>query len=146
MGLARKQARALSRKMSGFSTPQAMAAIHEIQTAAAVDREALRAEVTENCKRELEQEIKPRIMGDMMILFLAYLRIRKGYGKDRLRKFMLDFNEFGDDAERNGLTSEIVQDMLKDECHGLDVIELFRECERASEKTKLKFNARRKVL
>jgi hypothetical protein len=70
-----------------------------------------------------------------MLLFLAYLRIRKGYGKKRLHDFMLDFNEFGDDAEENGLTSEIVKNMLAEEC-STDVVELFRECEIETEKRK----------
>jgi hypothetical protein len=86
--------------------------------------------------KRIADDIRPQILGDCMLLFLAYLRIRKGYGKKRLHDFMLDFNEFGDDAEENGLTSEIVKDMLFDECHGFDVVEVFRECEMDTEKRK----------
>lgn len=143
MSLARKQARALSRKMSGFSTPQAMAAIEEIKMAAAADREALRAEITANCYRELEKEIKPRIMGDMMLLVMAFLRVKKGHTGQWLHQFLLDFNEFADDMEREGTNADDVKDLLMDEC-GLDVLELFRECEKASEKAKLKYRAVRK--
>lgn len=145
MSLARKQARAISRKMQALDTALPVAAIQKMQTRAVADREAMRLEIMEHCKREVEKEIKPRIMGDMMILFLAYLRIKKGYGKKRLHEFLLDFNEFGDDAEREGLTSDIVQDMLQEEC-GLDVVAMFRECERASEKMKMKLRHRRTAL
>jgi hypothetical protein len=135
MGLARKQARALSRRMSGISTPQAMAALREIRDNSAASMANMKHEVTDTVMKRIADDIRPQILGDCMLLFLAYLRIRKGYGKKRLHDFMLDFNEFGDDAEENGLTSEIVKNMLAEEC-STDVVELFSECEIETEKRK----------
>jgi hypothetical protein len=131
--------------MQALDTALPVAAIQKMQTRAVADREAMRLEVMEHCKREVEREIKPRIMGDMMLLILAFLRIKRGFGEKRLRQFLLDFNTFGDDAEREGLTSDIVGELLADECN-IDIVELFRECERASEREKMKLRHMRKTL
>ena len=140
--IARKQSRTLTRKLQGFSTPQAMAAIQEMQTRAVADREAMRLEALEHCRKAVEKEIKPRIMGDMMLYILAYMRIKKNHTGKWIHDFMLDFNEFADDLSREETAVDDIKALLWDEC-GLDVVEMFRECEVASEKMKMKLRHRR---
>jgi hypothetical protein len=48
--------------MQALDTALPVSAIQKMQTRAVADREAMRLEIMEHCKREVEKEIKPRII------------------------------------------------------------------------------------
>lgn len=129
--LARKQARELSRRMRGFSTPQAQATIAAMQESIVSQEARIKAQVTANVTRRIQEEYGPQVAGDLIMSLLMFLRCKRGYGKKRLRDFLHDFNEFADDAMENGLTAGIVKEILLEEC-GFDVDKEFAECEAES--------------
>lgn len=81
--------------------------------------------------RRIQEEIGPQVAGDLIMSLLMFLRCKRGYGKKRLQDFLHDFNEFADDAMKNGLTAGIVKEILLEEC-GFDVDKEFEECEAES--------------
>ena len=129
--LARKQARELSRRMRGFSTPQAQAAIAAMHESLSSQEERIKAQVTASVARRMQEEYAPQVAGDLIMSLLMFLRCKRGFGKKRLRDFLHDFNEFADDAMKNGLTAGIVKEILLEEC-GFDVDKEFAECEAES--------------
>jgi hypothetical protein len=129
--LARKQARELSRRMKGFSTPQAQAAIAAMHESINSQEARIRAQVTETVTRRIQEEYAPQVAGDLIMSILMFLRCKRGYGKKRLQDFLHEFNEFADDAMKNDLTSGIVKEILLEEC-GFDVDKEFEKCEAES--------------
>ena len=129
--MARKQARALSRRLSGFSTPQAQAAIRSMQEQLNTREARIREEVARDVVKHMVEDITPQMTGDLILTLLMFLRCKRGYGKKRLQDFLHDFYEFADDAMKNGLTAEIVKQILLEEC-GFDVIKEFEKCEEES--------------
>ena len=129
--ITRKQARALSRRLSGFSTPQAQAAIRSMQEQINNRDARIREEIAKDVIRHMEREFAPQMTGDLLMTLLIFLRIKRGYGKKRLQDFLHDFNEFADDAIKNGLTADIVKQILLEECD-FDVIKEFEKCEEES--------------
>lgn len=129
--IARKQARALSRRLSGFSTPQAQAAIRSMQEQINNRDARIREEIAKDVIRHMEREFAPQMTGDLLMTLLMFLRCKRGYGKKRLQEFLHDFNEFADDATKNGLTAGIVKEILMEEC-GFNVDEEFAKCEEES--------------
>ena len=129
--MARKQARELKRKLSGFSTPQAQAAIRSMQEQLNTREARIREEVARDVVKHMVEDITPQMTGDLILTLLMFLRCKRGYGKKRLQDFLHDFNEFADDAMKNGLTAEIVKQILMEECN-FDVIKEFELCEEES--------------
>ena len=129
--IARKQARALSRRLSGFSTPQAQAAIRSMQEQINNRDARIREEVAKDVIRHMEKEFAPQMTGDLLMTLLMFLRVKRGYGKKRLQDFLHGFNEFADDATKNGLTAGIVKEILLEECD-FNVDEEFAKCEEES--------------
>ena len=63
-------------------------------------------------------------MADMLIMVLAYMHIDKHHRGDYIRKWLHEFNEFGDAVNRSGEGIPALIDILRDEC-GLDVVKEF---------------------
>ena len=113
MGLARKHARELQRKMAGMSAAEAKAALAAMQTHVV-------NEISQRAQQHVDEEFGPRMAGDMVMIMLMFLRCKRGYGKKRLQDFLYEFNEFADDCHREQLTAGVVKEILMDEC-GFDV-------------------------
>lgn len=124
MGLARKHARELQRKMAGLSAADAKAALAAMQTHVV-------NEISQRAQQHVDEEFGPRMAGDMVMIMLMFLRCKRGYGKKRLQDFLYEFNEFADDCHREQLTAGVVKEILMDEC-GFDVEAEFERCSEAT--------------
>ena len=91
----------------------------------------IREEIAKDVIRHMEREFAPQMTGDLILTLLMFLRCKRSYGKKRLQDFLHDFNEFADDAMKNGLTADIVKQILLEECD-FDVIKEFEKCEEES--------------
>ena len=127
MGLARKHAREVQRKMAGLSAAEAKAALAAMQ-ASVVN------EISQRAKHHVDEEFGPRMAGDMVMIMLMFLRCKRGYGKKRLQDFLYEFNEFADDCHREQLTAGVVKEILWDECK-FDVEAEFEKCGEATPTT-----------
>lgn len=127
MGISRKQARSLQRKMAGLSAAEAKAALAAMQTSVV-------NEISQRAKHHVDEEFGPRMAGDMVMIMLMFLRCKRGYGKKRLQDFLYEFNEFADDCHREQLTAGVVKEILMDEC-GFDVEAEFERCSEATPTT-----------
>ena len=124
MGLARKHARELQRKMAGLSAAEAKAALAAMQTHVV-------NEISQRAQQHVDEEFGPRMAGDLLMVVLMFLRCKRGYGKKRLQDFLYEFNEFADDCHREQLTAGVVKEILMDEC-GFDVEAEFAKCGEAT--------------
>ncbi len=116
MGLAKKQQKAIQRKMG-------VKALQARKDAAAI----ISNDVYARLKREWEPRVQAGAMGDLMIMILAYLHIDRRHTGTYIKKWISGFNEFGDAVNREGHEGiEGLKRILKDEC-GLDVGDLFAE-------------------
>ena len=127
MGLARKHARELQRKMAGLSAADAKAALAAMQTHVV-------NEISQRAQQHVDEEFGPRMAGDMVMIMLMFLRCKRGYGKKRLQDFLYEFNEFADDCHREQLTAGVVKEILWDECK-FDVEAEFEKCGEATPTT-----------
>lgn len=127
MSLSRKQARSLQRKMAGMSAAEAKAALAAMQTHVV-------NEISQRAQQHVDEEVAPRMAGDLLMVVLMFLRCKRGYGKKRLQDFLYEFNEFADDCHREQLTAGVVKEILMDEC-GFDVEAEFERCSEATPTT-----------
>ena len=134
---ARKMRRQIRRgfNMSGITNEQADAAIKEMARLQNVQREEARAlapQISEKVFERVRKEWTPKIQAMMLMMFVAYLCDKRGYGKKRLHDFVIEFNDYADDLVRAGIRmEEIVEDLKKNAPH-FDVEAAFRECEMRS--------------
>lgn len=88
-------------------------------------------EISQRAQQHVDEEVAPRMAGDLLMVVLMFLRCKRGFGKKRLQDFLHDFNEFADDCHREQLTAGVVKEILMDEC-GFDVEAEFAKCGEAT--------------
>lgn len=134
---ARKMRRKVRRglDMAGITKEQADEAIKEMTRLQEVQRREARAmapQISEKVFERVREEWTPRVQAMMLVMFVSFLRDKRGYGKKRLRDFVVEFNDYADDLVRYGVgTDDIVEDLKKNAPH-FDMDAVFRECEARS--------------
>ena len=144
--IARKQRREIARKwaMAGISQETA----EECVKACRGNREEVKAEATKlatvalnnyraKLQRDVNEEIIPRVQGDMICLFLYCLHSRWGFGAKRLKDAAADLWEVVGEMQREQVTGDTLAACIKDET-GLKLQEVFaklsNEARRENEK------------
>lgn len=99
-------------------------------------------------KEQFEPQIRAEAHGAMVTLFLGYMHIKHNYGKKRLTEFALDFNEFVDDMSFDEVTTEDIQEMIREETAtktspGIDLSLLYKKMVEETQERKIKYAARR---
>ena len=131
--IARKQRREIARKwaMSGISQETA----EECVKACRGNREEVKAEATKlatvalnnyraKLQRDVNEEIIPRVQGDMICLFLYCLHSRWGFGAKRLTDAASDLWEVVGEMQREKVTGDALSECIEAET-GIHLPEVF---------------------
>jgi hypothetical protein len=129
----RQQRRAMARKLAKSSNVQA--AINKLDANSEQFAKAATKEWIDIEKPKIIAEVQ----GQMFTLFLGYMKMKYGFGKDRLTKLAYGLNEFCDDMKMLKVPMQEVMDMIESETAtrkvtGLDINKLYKELENDSER------------
>lgn len=136
MGVLRKQRRAIRRKlaMQGISEETAQKAIDAMGEIADARRQEARAaipavtqEITEKLKKEITPDIYAQAMADSLIMILAFEHIDRRHTGQWLRKWLKEFNAFGEAVRDSGEPLSALIKILREECK-FDVETEFAAC------------------
>lgn len=125
-----KQKKRLMRKRS-MTDEQAAGIVQAINENAAAKRkevDALKPQIARETLEKLKRKWIPEVQGEIVLYILAFLRCERGYGKDRIKSFVHDFNAFADAMRRDNVHSPQVVELLRDEC-GIDIVHEFNLCD-----------------
>jgi len=142
MGVSRKQRRAMQRKLAGISNEQAERMVHAIRENSTAKRQEAKEhvsriadEVYEKIKTVVEPDAYSRGMADAVVLVLAFEHIDRHHTGPYLRKWLHEFDEFGEAVDDSKEGTGALLKILQDEC-GLDVAHEFALCEQESARRK----------
>ena len=129
----RQQRMAMARKLAKSSNVQA--AINKLDANSEQFAKAATKEWIDIEKLKIIAEVQ----GQMFTLFLDYMKMKYGFGKDRLTKLAYGLNEFCDDMKMLKVPMQEVMDMIESETAtrkvtGLDINKLYKELENDSER------------
>ena len=137
-----KQKKRLRRKRA-MTDEQAGSIVRALNRNASVKRQEIqnmRPQIAREAWKKLKEEWTPEVQGELLLYVMAYLHCERGFGRERLRRFLHEFNEFADTMRRDGTHAPQVVDLLKEEC-GLDVLKEFRICDNESERVERRLRA-----
>lgn len=80
------------------------------------DQSRVKAALTKEIYDKVCNDYRPRLMWEMLIILLGFLRCERKFGEKRLREFLRDFNTFADTMRQNNVTLDEISGMLKEEC------------------------------
>ena len=116
--LSRQQRRAKARELAkGLNVRGEIAEMYQQATEKAFD-------VTAQEREAALKEVQANTIGQMLVLIISYMRIKKGHTGKWLTEFTHEFNEFCNDMMVNKVTTDDLFEMLKDET-GVDFEKLF---------------------
>ena len=97
----------------------------------AIEARAIQAtdSAIDEIQREHIERTKGEMQGQMFTLVLAYVRIKRGFGKKRLLELAEEFFEFCDDMMINQVQIQDLFDMIKDET-GIDCDVLYKRLDK----------------
>lgn len=125
-----KQKKRLRRKraMTDEQAERIIVALNNDATAKRREVASMKDEISEEAYKRFLHEYTPELQGEMMLYFLAYLRCHWGFGRERLRRVLHEFNEFADTMRRDNVHSMEVRELLWNEC-GINVVHEFELCD-----------------
>lgn len=126
---ARKMRRKMRRMMPHLSNENADAVRKSIDGLVEARRrqtEEVSAKVYQRLSVEMRERVTPEVMGDMFVLFLAWLRDKKGYGAKRLPEAAESLEDYISGIYEAKITRNDIISSIKDEC-GVDIAAVFEK-------------------
>jgi hypothetical protein len=125
-----RQKKRLMRKraMTDAQAAGIVQAINENAAAKRQEMQSMKPQLARETLEKLKKKWIPEVQGEILLYVLAFLRCERGYGKDRIKSFIHDFNAFADAMRRDNVHSPQVVELLRDEC-GIDIVHEFTLCD-----------------
>lgn len=132
-----RQKKRLMRKraMTDAQAAGIVQAINENAAAKRQEMQSLKPQIARETLEKLKKKWIPEVQGEILLYVLAFLRCERGYGKDRIKRFVHEFNAFADAMRRDGVHSPEIVHLLREEIN-LDIVHEFTMCDLETEREK----------
>ena len=136
-----KQKKKLARKraMTDEQATSIVKALNDNANAKRRELDELKPQIAREALEKIKRDWIPEVQGELLLYMLAFLRCERGYGKDRIKRFVHEFNAFADAMRRDGVHSPEIVQLLREEIN-LDIVHEFTMCDLETEREKRALN------